>query len=183
MNSPAEAAAAKPLQDEAGQRSKIILYLTVAGGVIVLDIITKLIAQSMLPQYQPVPVLGDFFRLTYIYNPGAAFGFHLGEQSRYIFFALALIAVVVLFFMYRTTPASDRIRLIAIAAVTGGAIGNLIDRVRSPLGVVDFFDFGFGEQLRWPIFNVADIGVTIGAILLAISLWQEDRDTARERSG
>ena len=155
---------------------KAALYLGTVAGVIVLDIITKWIAQSMLPFGRPVPVIGDFFRLTYIYNPGAAFGLHLGAYSRFIFLVLAVVAVVVLYAMYRTTPSTDRLRIFAIAAVTGGAIGNLIDRVRSPLGVVDFFDFGIGGA-RWPVFNVADIGVTVGAILLAISLWQEDRQT------
>jgi signal peptidase II len=162
--------------EDIGMQGKTALYVTVVGLVVVLDVITKLIAQATLRLYNPVPVWGDFFRLTYIYNPGAAFGLHLGSQSRFIFLGLSLIAVVVLFFMYRSTPASDRLRLVAIAAVTGGAIGNLIDRIRSPRGVVDFFDFGVGN-LRWPVFNVADIAVTTGAILLAISLWREDQET------
>jgi signal peptidase II len=85
---------------------------------------------------------------------------------------------VVLFFMYRATPVSDRLRRVSIALVTGGALGNVVDRIRSPRGVVDFFDFGIGT-LRWPVFNVADIAVTTGAILLAISLWREDADQRR----
>lgn len=154
-------------------RDKTGLYVGIVGGVVLIDIITKVIVQRTLPPYTPVPVLGDFFRLTYIYNPGAAFGLHLGQYSRFLFFALALIAVIVLFFMYRSTPKEDRWRLVSIALVTGGAIGNLIDRVRSPRGVVDFFDVGIGN-MRWPVFNIADIAVTTGAILLAISLWREE---------
>jgi signal peptidase II len=126
-------------------------------------------------------VIGDFFRLTYIYNPGAAFGLHVGPMSRYVFLVLTVVCVVVLFVWFRATPVSDRLRLVAISLVTAGAIGNFIDRVRSPRGVVDFFDVGIGA-LRWPVFNIADIGVTIGAILLAISLWQEDR-AARQDDG
>jgi signal peptidase II len=152
---------------------KLGLYLGAVGGIVALDLITKLMAQRMLPPYRPVPVLGDFFRLTYIYNPGAAFGLHLGDASRFIFLGLALVAVVILFLMYRSTPVQDRLRLWAITLVTGGAIGNVVDRIRSPRGVVDFFDFGIGD-LRWPVFNIADIAVTCGAILLAISLWRED---------
>jgi len=154
-------------------RGKLGLYLGAVGTIVLVDLVTKVMAQRMLPPYRPVPVLGDFFRLTYIYNPGAAFGLHLGDASRYIFLVLALIAVVVLFLMYRATPLQDRLRLWAICLVTGGAIGNVVDRIRSPRGVVDFFDFGIGT-LRWPVFNVADIAVTCGAILLAISLWRED---------
>lgn len=159
-------------------RGKLGLYLGVVGTILVLDLASKLVVQRVLPPYRPIPVLGDFFRLTYIYNPGAAFGLHLGDGSRYIFLGLALVAVVVLFFMYRSTPRHDRLRLWSISAVTGGALGNVIDRIRSPRGVVDFLDVGIGD-LRWPVFNVADMAVTIGAILLAVSLWREDADAKR----
>jgi signal peptidase II len=154
-------------------RGKLGLYLGVVGGTVLLDVATKLLVQRTLRFGVPIPVWGDFFRLTYIYNPGAAFGLHLGGYSRFVFMALAVVMVVLLFSMYRGTPRSDKVRLLAIAAVTGGAIGNLIDRVRSHRGVVDFLDLGIGS-VRWPVFNVADIAVTTGAILLAISLWREE---------
>jgi len=73
-------------------------------------------------------------------------------------------------------------RLVAIPLVTGGAIGNLIDRVRSSRGVIDFFDFGFGT-MRWPVFNVADIGVTVGALMLAVSLWREEQQMEKKPDG
>jgi signal peptidase II len=76
--------------------------------------------------------------------------------------------------MYWFTPAVDRLRLSAIALICGGAIGNLIDRVRSENGVVDFIDVGV-DTIRWPIFNVADLAVTTGAIILALSLWKEEQ--------
>lgn len=159
---------------------KTRIYAWLVGGTVLLDVVTKYVVQRTLVLYEPVPVWGDFFRLTYIFNRGAAFGLSLGEYSRYLFLALTLVAVIVLAGWYRGTPASDRMRLAAIAAVTGGAIGNLIDRVRSHRGVVDFLDFGIG-QVRWPVFNVADIAVTTGAILLAISLWREEQEQERER--
>jgi signal peptidase II len=163
--------------DEA--RRKIVLYTGTVGGVIVLDQLTKMLVLRTLRPYTPVEVGGDFFRLTFIYNTGAAFGLHLGDSSRWVFMALAAIAVVVLWFMFRGTPWRDRLRLIAIASVTGGAIGNVIDRVRSSRGVVDFLDFGVGE-VRWPVFNVADIAVTVGALLLAYSLWREEQKNEQE---
>jgi signal peptidase II len=159
-------------RDEA--RKKMVLYLGLTIGLIVIDQITKFIVERTLRLYDPVPVIGDFFRLTYIFNRGAAFGIHLGEWSRVAFSILPVAAAVLLYMMYRQTPWSDRTRLISIALVTGGAIGNLIDRIRSSRGVVDFFDFGFGN-VRWPVFNVADIGVTVGALLLAVSLWREEQ--------
>ena len=164
---------------EVADGRKALLYGGITGSIVAVDQLTKFIVQQTLPPYQPVPVWGDFFRLTYIYNPGAAFGLHLGAMSRSIFLVLTVACVIVLFVWFRATPVADRLRLFAISLVTAGAIGNFIDRVRSARGVVDFFDVGVGN-LRWPVFNVADIGVTIGAVLLAISLWREDQEAAKD---
>lgn len=161
-----------------GEGRRALVYGGLVGVIVALDAYTKALAQSTLPPYEPVPVLGDVLRLTYIYNPGAAFGMHLGQHSRFLFLGLTVVVLIVLFGWYRSTPASDRLRLIAIATVSGGAIGNLIDRVRSARGVVDFLDIGYGA-VRWPVFNVADIAVTIGALLLAVSLWREEREVGR----
>ena len=75
--------------------------------------------------------------------------------------------------LYRMTAPGDRLRVVALGLVCGGAVGNLIDRVRSPIGVVDFLDIGFRDW-RWPTFNVADMAVSIGAFLLAWALWGEE---------
>lgn len=155
------------------ERRKALLYTALLVAIILVDVVTKLIVQRSLVLYSPQPVIGDVFRLTYIYNPGAAFGLHLGEYSRFIFLTLTVVALLVLFLWYRATPWQDRLRLVAIASVSGGAVGNMIDRLRSHRGVVDFLDVGVGS-VRWPVFNVADIAVTIGAVLLAISLWSEE---------
>ena len=160
-------------------RKKTVLYFVLVLAWIAIDQATKLVVQANLRLYDPVPVLGEFFRLTYIYNPGAAFGLHLGPWSRIVFSILALGASVMLYLMYRSTPWSDRMRLVAICMVTGGAIGNLIDRLRSSRGVIDFFDVGMAG-FRWPVFNVADIGVTVGALLLAVSLWREEQKLESE---
>ncbi|UCF21641.1 MAG: signal peptidase II [Gemmatimonadota bacterium] len=153
-----------------------------AGVVLAIDMFTKLLVQQTLHIAESIPVFGDFFRLTYIYNPGAAFGLHLGPHSRFIFLGLAFVALGVLVVMYRHTPAADRLRLFAIGAIAGGALGNVVDRIRSVRGVVDFLDFGFGD-LRWPVFNFADTAVTIGALLLLASLWAEDQRRDQEEGG
>jgi lipoprotein signal peptidase len=114
-------------------------------------------------------VLGSWFRFTLVYNPGAAFGLHLGPQSRWIFSALTIVALVILARLYATTRAGDTARVSALALVCAGAIGNLIDRLRSFFGVVDFIDIGIGDA-RWPTFNIADMAVSIGAGLLAYLL-------------
>jgi signal peptidase II len=163
------------------EAGKVSLYVVLVAVVVALDMATKYVVQRSLVLYHPVPVMGEVVRLTYIHNTGAAFGLHLGDYSRYIFLALTIVAVVVLFLWYRATPWQDRLRLVAIASVTGGAIGNMLDRLRSHLGVVDFLDIGWGT-VRWPVFNVADIAVTVGAVLLGISLWAEERREAADES-
>ena len=148
-------------------------------GVVVVDLLTKLWIQRTFRLYEQVDVIGDYFSLTFIYNPGAAFGIHVGEYSRIVFLVLSLGALIALIAMYWTTPHHDKLRLSSIALICGGALGNLIDRVRSPRGVVDFLDVGIGE-LRWPVFNVADIAVTTGAIVLALSLWKEEQQAENQ---
>ena len=162
--------------------AKTRLLVGIVGGVVAVDIITKLLVQQNFRLYEQVNLVGDYFRLTYIYNPGAAFGIHLGPYSRWIFLALSLVALAALVAMFWATPVRDRVRLASIALICGGAIGNLIDRVRSERGVVDFFDVGIGD-LRWPVFNIADIAVTTGAIFLALSLWREEQHPDGRREG
>ena len=155
------------------------LFWGTAIAVVVSDFVTKLIAESLLARRLPFAVLGDFLQLRLVYNEGAAFGLHLGENSRWIFFGLAIIALFVLASLVRSTRPGDRFRLLSLALVCGGAVGNLVDRIRSAQGVVDFVDIGVGAW-RWPTFNVADSAITVGAIALGISLWQEGR--AQQRS-
>ena len=155
------------------------LFWGLAGVVVALDLATKLIAEARLT-YRPLTIVGEWVRLRLVYNEGAAFGLHLGAYSRWIFFALALLALVVLGSMVRTTRPGDRFRLGALALICGGATGNLIDRIRSAQGVVDFLDVGVGAW-RWPTFNVADSAITIGAIALALSLWAEGREAERAK--
>lgn len=149
----------------------------VVAVVILLDQVTKFAAERWLAQYIGLPVIGEFFQLRLVYNPGAAFGIHIGDYSRWVFMVLSVAALLVLGSMLRTTRPGDGVRLYALAAICAGAAGNLIDRIRSSRGVVDFLDFTFGSY-RFPTFNLADTAVTCGAVLLAISLWQEDRPAA-----
>lgn len=153
---------------------KARLFGGLVGLVVVLDLVTKVLVQRTLDLYEQVDVLGSFLRLTFIYNPGAAFGINLGPHSRWIFLALSVLVLATLLSMFAFTPGRDRLRLAAIGLVSGGALGNLIDRIKSERGVVDFLDVGIGT-VRWPVFNVADMALTIGAIILALSLWREER--------
>lgn len=155
------------------------LWLTLIPIVVILtlDIATKAWVMNTFQMYEQTPVIGDFFRFTYTHNRGAAFGLDIGEHSRIFFLILSLIALCVLGAIYRGTPSSDRLRILAISLVSAGALGNIWDRIRLEAGVVDFLDFGIGTS-RFPIFNIADSAVTVGAVLLLISFWLEGR---RER--
>ncbi|HEU5169478.1 MAG TPA: signal peptidase II [Gemmatimonadales bacterium] len=153
------------------------LYWTAALVVIAFDFVTKLVAEAALLLTPGVPIIGDWVQLRLVYNRGAAFGLHVGPYSRWVFFAVAVVAIAVLNRMSLGGPPGDRFRQLALGLVTGGAAGNLIDRVRSGRGVVDFLDVGIGS-LRWPTFNVADIAVSCGGIALAVVLWREDQRRA-----
>lgn len=164
--------------DQPTEVEKSALLCLIVGTVFLTDLVTKQWIVSNYVLYQSDPVLGDFFRITYTHNPGAAFGLSIGEHSRVFFLVLSLLALGVLVYLYRVTPRGDRLRLIAISLVAGGAVGNIVDRLRYERGVVDFLDFGIGEY-RWYVFNVADMAVSAGAILLLISFYREERRHAR----
>lgn len=160
-------------------RSRQVMFWGLIVTIIVLDVVTKAWAESALaPRGVPREVIGDWLRLTLVYNTGAAFGISLGPYSRWLFLALAIVALVILGRLYRQTPDTDRFRVASIGLVCAGAIGNVIDRIRHPMGVVDFIDIGVGVH-RWPTFNIADMAVSVGAFMLAWSLWAEDRARAR----
>jgi signal peptidase II len=153
------------------------LFWGVAAAVVVVDVVTKWLAVRYLsPAHVPHPVIGDVVRLTLAYNPGAAFSMSLGPYSRYIFGAFALIALVVLWNLYRRAHPSERLLSFALGLAWGGAAGNFIDRVRSSRGVIDFIDIGV-ESWRFWTFNVADSAVTVGAVILAWLLAHEERRT------
>jgi signal peptidase II len=157
---------------------KALIAWPVLIFIVIVDLLTKTLAVTLLPQNGfPQPVIGEGVRFALVYNPGAAFGLYLGSYSRWIFMTLTIGALLILWRLYQQTNDSQRMRALAIASVAAGAVGNLIDRIRSDLGVVDFIDVGFGLH-RWPTFNVADMAVSIGAFLLAWVLWGDEQ---RER--
>jgi signal peptidase II len=161
---------------ERSERSNTTLYWGVIVTVVLLDVVTKWLAVKHLTDYfGHVRVFGEWVRLTLVYNPGAAFGLHLGPYSRWIFMALTVGALGILWRLLKATRPGDWPRVLAVALVTAGAVGNLIDRIKSHQGVVDFLDVGIGDR-RWPTFNVADMAVSGGAFLLAWVLWREEKE-------
>ena len=165
----------------APRKSRIFWSLAIV--IVTVDVVTKFIAvRALAPMYTPRDVIGDWFRFTLVYNKCAAFGLCIGPtwSSRWVFLVLTVVALVILGRLYRATRPDDVQRVSALGLVCGGAVGNLIDRVRHTAGVVDFVDLGVGDW-RWPTFNVADIAVSVGAFLLAWALWGEDEAEAGEK--
>jgi signal peptidase II len=151
------------------------LFWGTAAIIIVVDFVTKVLAVRYLsPPHVPHPVIGDVVRLTLAYNKGAAFSMSVGPYSRFIFGGFALVALFVLWNLYRRAHPSERLLSFALGLAWGGAAGNLIDRIRSEEGVVDFIDIGV-EAWRFWTFNVADSAVTVGAVILAWLLAREER--------
>ena len=132
------------------------------------DCATKRLAVERLsPAYMPHAFIGDVVRLTLAYNTGAATGIFLGQ--RFALVAASIVVLAVLATMYRRAAAEDRAIALACALLIGGAVGNLLDRIRSARGVVDFIDVGLGYHRFW-VFNLADVGVTLGALALVVIL-------------
>lgn len=144
------------------------------GVVLVLDVITKRWAEAALTLHVPNDVLGRTLRWTLTYNTGAAMSLSVGDFSRPFFSLVAIGMVGYLLMLLRQSPPHTRGVPLALGLLTAGAIGNLIDRLRHARGVVDFIDVGTAGWRFWT-FNVADIGVTCGAALLAILLWRDER--------
>ncbi len=149
-----------------------IAFWSIFAGTVTADVVTKRVAEARLPLHVPRDVLGEWIRLTLTYNTGAAMNLSAGGASRVVFTVVASLMLVVIFRMYRRTAHLDVAQAAALALVAAGALGNLIDRLRSARGVVDFIDVGAGDVRFWT-FNVADMGVTVGAILLALVLLRQ----------
>lgn len=178
-----------------------IFYLTFF--IVIADQITKLLVKGInipalginikgMQLYDSFNVIGDFFRITYIENPGMAFGIDFGESSKLFLTLFSLVASIAITY-YLIKHKDEKLTLrIPLALILGGAVGNLIDRMfygviygEAPLfygKVVDFLDFDFFNISlfgytydRWPIFNIADLAVSIGVILL-IFLHRENRE-------
>lgn len=150
---------------------RVGVFLACAAVIIALDQWTKSLASTRLLLGVPVPLLGDTVRLTLVHNTGAAFGLFPG--SRVPFIVISILAILVVFYLFLRETYRSLANRILLGCILGGAIGNLLDRVR--LGwVVDFIDMGAGT-VRWPVFNVADSAVTLGVIFLAWNLARAGR--------
>ena len=164
--------------------------------MVILDQISKYIIKSTMYLYESIEFMGNFFKITYIENPGMAFGIQMGSKFWFTFLSIAA-ATIVLIYLIRL-PNEKFLFRFALALIMGGAIGNLIDRLLAGR-VVDFLDVEFfdislpsfnlsfinfpGYDLtRWPVFNIADSAVTCGMILIAWQIFSQKSPVNEELS-
>ncbi len=151
-------------------KRKYLLLLTISGSVIALDQLTKLYIHTAFLLHESYTVINNYFNLTYVRNPGAAFGFLANSNPafREIFFlVMPPIAVVVILMLMKDIKDDDSANIIGHSLVFAGAIGNYIDRLRFRY-VIDFLDFHYKGIYSWPAFNIADSAIVCGIILLLI---------------
>ena len=144
-------------------------YMVITAFVLVLDQFTKYWVAIVLIEGDDIHIIGGLLKFSYTENPGIAFGM-LGDGSlRWVLVAISIAAIIIVTFYILHTPASNGLLLWSLALLAAGICGNLIDRIR--LGrVIDFIEVYY-RSYHFPVFNVADTAITIGAALMAIELF------------
>jgi len=146
---------------------KTIPYLALIAGIVILDQVTKMLILRSVPNGASRVVIPGFFNLSHVRNRGAIFGLFSQSGNPVVYVALAVAslgALVLVMYYFIKVPAQDRLLKITLSLILGGALGNQVDRLLRGY-VVDFLEV-YVKSFHWPSFNVADSGITIGAILL-----------------
>lgn len=158
-------------------KNKIYASSLIVSILVALDQLTKVLILSKFKFGESVIIIENFFNLTYVKNYGAAFGF-LSESHpafREIFFlTMPPAAMIVIGVLLKKAPHHDRLQIIALSSILGGAIGNYIDRLRFRY-VVDFLDFHLYNQYSWPAFNIADSAIVLGVMALMYQMYLESK--------
>lgn len=136
--------------------------LFIAVSILICDQITKFIVQGLIPLDTSIPIIKDLFHLTLVFNRGAAFGIFKAQTA--FFIAIAVATIIFIIYYFPRLKKDEIFIKLGLASILGGVLGNLIDRLRFGY-VIDFLDFRI-----WPVFNIADSAITIGAILLVMQL-------------
>ena len=159
-------------------------FYLIALAIVLVDQVTKAIVLRSMRLGQSIPIVPGYLDLTFVLNPGAAFSFlaTLPESIRNPFFIAISVAAAILIILYRARHLrGNRLASVSLGLVLGGAVGNLIDRLRFGV-VVDFVD-AHVHQYHWPVFNVADSAISVGVTLLLLEMlldWRRERRGARE---
>lgn len=147
-------------------------FAAIVAVTLIVDQFSKYLITSGMDLGESLAVFPPVFYITYVLNPGAAFGM-LANQTN-LFIVVSLLVIIGVLVGYRYLPRERVWTYVALGMVAGGAMGNLIDRIR--LGrVIDFLDFKV-----WPVFNLADTAIVVGAVILILDVWLADRKALRK---
>jgi signal peptidase II len=152
-------------------QTKYMRFAGIVALVVLVDQVTKVQVLKTMPLLKSIVVIPGFFNLTHVHNPGGAFGFLAQNGSpwrHWMFLAAAVIALSMILYFHHQTPKTHPLLGLGLALIFGGAIGNLIDRLRFG-EVIDFLDF-YVAHLHWPTFNVADSAVTVGVGIFVLHI-------------
>jgi len=147
---------------------KYLILAVVAALLVAVDQLTKLYIHTNFELGEFITVIPGYFNITYVRNPGAAFGIFresLGAFRTIFFLAMPPIAMITILAILRGVANNDRVQILALSAIFGGAIGNYLDRIRFGY-VIDFLDFHLQNKYSWPAFNIADSAIVCGVIVL-----------------
>lgn len=155
-----------------GYKYMVLIVLTFV--ITAIDQYTKMIVHASFDLGESVRVIDGFFNFTYVRNTGAAFGIfgQSHELFRQIFFlSVPPIAVSIIVFFLYNLPSTEKLEIYALSIISGGAVGNYIDRIRFGY-VIDFLDFHINNAYSWPAFNVADSAIVIGVAILTYLMFR-----------
>ncbi len=162
---------------------KYLVLCTIAGFLVAFDQLVKIYVHANFSLGESIPVIQDIFHITYVRNPGAAFGIfrESHELFRKIFFlTMPPIAMIIIVSMLKGVESSDRWQVFSLSLIFGGALGNYIDRLRFGY-VIDFLDFHYKDSWSYPAFNVADSAIVSGVCLLLLIMFIRERKAKRDK--
>jgi len=148
-----------------------IFFIITALVVVILDQVSKIVVAGSIKYYESIPVIDGFLSLVHVRNRGMAFGLMNRPDARFSFYLLVaatVLAIILLIFWFNTLKGGSRRLIFGLSLILGGAIGNLIDRLRLK-EVIDFIDFFIGKY-HWPAFNIADSAITVGVFWIVINI-------------
>jgi signal peptidase II len=151
-------------------KNKVSYLISIPTIILILDQSVKFFIERNFPLHKPVEVVGNYLRITLVYNPGIAFGLNFGDNFPYTLIAI----LITIFVIYLAIKEVSYLSFFAYCLIIGGALGNLFDRIFRGF-VVDFIDVGINENLRWFVFNIADSVITIAIFLLIIDSFLKRR--------
>ena len=155
---------------------KYLILLAVSGVIITIDQATKIYIHTRFALGESINVVENFFNITYVRNKGAAFGIlsDLPDMIRESFFlAMTPVALFIILLLLKSVPKTDKIQILALSGIFGGAIGNYIDRIRFGY-VIDFLDAHWYHKHAWPAFNVADSAIVCGVTILILLMFRKE---------